>query len=411
MAVSFSLSPEQEQLKKVARQFAEAHLRDLAEAVRAERDPARRAELARPAFRAAVEAGFLKGLIPVPFGGAAGSGIDAAILIEEWASHSPDFVISMAGPLIALVPVYQVGTPEQVRRFVAPFLADTGTPVAAMAYSEPGGSANFDAPAPAEGTRTTAEPDGDHYVLNGRKAWASHLPGWDGDGPDIMTVVCRAPGGVSLIVAEREHLAGHIDVEHLYDLPGLRGCLTARIRLRDVRVPRTNLLGAEGQGVELTRNAFVGSGASIGTFSVAAMRQAFDVAYRFATTEHRGGAVPIIEHQAVSDVLADAKARIEAARLVAWRGLDAALSGDPHGLEWALHAKIFGSETAVAVINDLIRVVGVSAYDTDFPLMRYLDEALAYPVIEGSNIGVRRRQIQSLFTAAGYDPLAASGMA
>jgi nitroalkane oxidase len=411
VAVSFSLSPEQEQLKKVARQFAEAHLRDLAEAVRAERDPARRAELARPAFRAAVEAGFLKGLIPVPFGGAAGSGIDAAILIEEWASHSPDFVISMAGPLIALVPVYQVGTPEQIERFVAPFLADTGTPVAAMAYSEPGGSANFDAPAPAEGTRTTAEPDGDHYVLNGRKAWASHLPGWDGDGPDIMTVVCRAPGGVSLIVAEREHLAGHIDVEHLYDLPGLRGCLTARIRLRDVRVPRTNLLGAEGQGVELTRNAFVGSGASIGTFSVAAMRQAFDVAYRFATTEHRGGAVPIIEHQAVSDVLADAKARIEAARLVAWRGLDAALSGDPHGLEWALHAKIFGSETAVAVINDLIRVVGVSAYDTDFPLMRHLDEALAYPVIEGSNIGVRRRQLQSLFTAPGYDPLAASGMA
>lgn len=411
MAVSFSLSPEQEQLKKVARQFAEAHLRDLAEAVRAEPDPARRAELARPAFRTAVEAGFLKGLIPVPFGGAAGSGVDAAILIEEWASHSPDFVISMAGPLIALVPVYQVGTPEQIRRFVAPFLADTGTPVAAMAYSEPGGSANFDAPTPAEGTRTTAEQDGDHYVLNGRKAWASHLPGWDGDGPDIMTVVCRAPGGVSLIVAEREHLAGHIDVEHLYDLPGLRGCLTARIRLRDVRVPRANLLGAEGQGVELTRNAFVGSGASIGTFSVAAMRQAFDVAYRFATTEHRGGAVPIIEHQAVSDVLADAKARIEAARLVAWRGLDAALSGDPHGLEWALHAKIFGSETAVAVINDLIRVVGVSAYDTDFPLMRYLDEALAYPVIEGSNIGVRRRQVQTLFTAAGYDPLAASGMA
>lgn len=410
MAVSFSLSPEQEQLKKMARQFAEAHLRGLAEAVRAEPDPARRADLARPVFERAVAAGFLKGLIPVPFGGAAGSGVDAAILIEEWAAHSPDFVISMAGPLIALVPVYQVGTPEQVERFVAPFLADTGAPVAAMAYSEPGGSANFDAPAPAEGTRTTAEPDGDHYVINGRKAWASHLPGWDGDGPDVMTIVCRAPGGVSLIVAEREHLAGHIEVEHLYDLPGLRGCLTAQVRLRDVRVPRANLLGAEGQGAELTRNAFVGSGASIGTFSVAAMRQAFDVAYRFATTERRGGAVPIIEHQAVSDVLADVKARIEAVRLLSWRGLDAALSGDPHGLEWALHAKVFGSETAVAVINDLIRVVGVSAYDTGFPLFRYLNEALAYPVIEGSNIGVRRRQMQSLFASTGYDPLAASGM-
>lgn len=410
MSVSFSLSPEQEQLKHGARQFAEANLRGLADAVRAEPDPLRRAGLARPVFEKAVEAGFLKGFIPVPFGGAASSGVDAAILIEEWAAHSPDFVISMAGPLIALAPVYEVGTPEQVARFVAPFLADRGAPVAAMAYSEPGGSANFDAPAPAEGTRTTAVPDGDHWVVNGRKAWASHLPGWDGDGPDVMTIVCRTPGGVSLVVAEREHLAGHIEVEHVYDLPGLAGCLTARITLRDVRVPRENLLGAEGQGVALTRNAFVGSGASIGTFAVAAMRQAFDVAHRFAASEKRGGTVPILDHQAVSDVLADAKSRIEAVRLLSWRALDAALSQHPSALEWALHAKVFGSETGVAVITDLMNVVGVTAYDTNFPLLRYLNEALAYPVIEGSNIGVRRRQMQELLRAEGYDPLSASGM-
>jgi len=410
VSVSFSLSPEQEQLKHGARQFAEANLRDLADAVRAEPDPRLRAGLARPVFKKAVEAGFLKGFIPVPFGGAASSGVDAAILIEEWAAHSPDFVISMAGPLIALAPVYEVGTPEQIARFVAPFLADHGAPVAAMAYSEPGGSANFDAPAPAEGTRTTAVPDGAHWVINGRKAWASHLPGWDGDGPDVMTIVCRTPGGVSLIVAEREHLAGHIEVEHVYDLPGLAGCLTARVTLRDVRVPRENLLGAEGQGVTLTRNAFIGSGASIGTFAVAAMRQAFDVAYRFAVSETRGGAVPIIDHQAVSDVLADAKNRIEAVRLLSWRALDAALSQHPSALEWALHAKIFGSETGVEVITALMSVVGVSAYDTDFPLLRYLNEALAYPVIEGSNVGVRRRQMQELFRGASYDPLSASGM-
>ncbi|MBW0120679.1 acyl-CoA dehydrogenase family protein [Pseudonocardia oceani] len=410
MSVSFSLSPEQVQLKKAARAFAEAHLRDLAAAVRAEPDPARRAALARPAFERAVEAGFLKGFVPVPFGGAATGGVDAAVLIEEWAAHSPDFVISMAGPLIALAPVYEVGTPEQIRRFVAPFLADSGAPVAAMAYSEPGGSANFDAAAPAEGTRTTAVHDGDDYVINGRKAWASHLPGWDGDGPDVMTIVCRAPGGVSLVVAEREHLAGRIEVEEVYDLPGLRGCLTARVRLVDVRVPRANLLGEEGQGVALTRNAFVGSGASIGTFAVAAMREAFDVAHRFATTEKRGGAVPIIEHQSVADLLADAKSRIEAVRLLSWRALDAALSGHPSGLEWALHAKVLGSETGVEVITKLMGVVGVSAYDERFPLVRYLDDALAYPVIEGSNTGVRRRQLQELLRTPGYDPLAASGM-
>ncbi|GAA4902147.1 butyryl-CoA dehydrogenase [Actinomycetospora succinea] len=408
MAVSFLLSPEQEQLKAAARGFAEEHLGDLAAAVRAEPDPLTRALLARPVFEKAVGQGFLKGLIPAPVGGAASSGVDAAIFIEEWAAKSPDFVISMAGPLIALAPVYEAGTPEQVARFVAPFLADSGAPVAAMAYSEPEGSANFHTPT---GTRTTAVPDGDHYVINGRKAWASHLSGWDGDGPDLMTIVCRAPGGVSLLVAEREHLAGRIEVEEHYDLPGLRGCLTSRVRLHDVRVPRANLLGAEGQGVALTRNAFFPSGASIGIFAVAAMREAFDIAYRFATTETRGGPVPIIEHQAVSDVLADAKGRIEAVRLLAWRALDAVMAQHPSAPELALHAKVVGSETGVDVVNDLVKLVGVTAYDANFPIVGHLHEALAYPVIEGSNIGVRRRQLQDLFRTPGWDPLAASGMA
>ncbi|MGY1671426.1 acyl-CoA dehydrogenase family protein [Geodermatophilus sp. SYSU D00710] len=411
MTVSFTLTPEQEQLKAVARRFAEEHLRDLAAAVRAEPDPLTRAVLARPVFEKAVTAGFLRGLIPVPFGGTASSGVDAAIFIEEWATRSPDFVISMAGPLIALAPVYEAGTPEQIERFVAPFLVDHGAPVAAMAYSEPGGSANFDAPAPAEGTRTTAELDGDEWVVNGRKAWASHLSGWDGDGPDVMTIVCRTPGGISLVVAERAQLAGRIEVEEHYDLVGLRGCLTSRIRLHDVRVPRGNLIGAEGQGVALTRSAFLGSGASIGTFAVAAMRAAFDVAHRFALTEKRGGAVPIIEHQAVADVLADAKGRIEAVRLLSWRALDAVLSQHPSALELALHAKVLGSETGVAVINDLVKIVGVSAYDRSFPLMDLLADALAYPIIEGSNTGVRRRQLHGLLRRPDYDPLAASGMA
>jgi nitroalkane oxidase len=411
MTVSFLLSPEQEQLKAAARGFAENHLRELAAAVRAEPDPLTRALLVRPVVEKAVAAGFLKGLIPAPFGGAASSGVDAAIFLEEWAAEMPDFIISIGGPLIALAPVYQVGTPEQVERFVRPFLVDSGTPVAAMAFSEPEGSANFDAEGPGQGVRTTAVSDGDDWVINGRKAWASHLCGWDGDGPDLMTIVCRAPGGISLIVAEREHLAGKIEVEEYYDLPGLKGALTTRVRLNDVRVPRGNLLGAEGQGAELTRTAFLPSGASIGIFATAAMRQAFDVAYQFARTETRGGPVPIIAHQAVSDVLADAKGRIEAVRLLAWRALDAVISQHPSGPELALHAKIFGSETAVDVINNLIKIVGVTAYDQNFPIVRHLMDALSYPIIEGSNTGMRRRQLQTLFRTPGYDPLSASGMA
>lgn len=410
MAISFTLTNEQEQLKQVARSFAREHLRPLMAAVSQETDPLQRALLFRPVMEKAVQAGFLKSLIPAPFGGMASSGVDAAIFIEELASESPDFMISMAGPLIALAPVYEVGTPEQITRFVAPFLADKGAPLAAMAYSEPGGSANFDAEAPAEGVRTRAVLDGDEWVINGSKAWASHLGGWDGDGPDLMTIVCRTDKGVSLIVAEREHLRGHIDVDEYYDLPGLRGCLTTRVTLRDLRVPQGNLLGTEGDGVRLTRNAFQASGASIGTFSVAAMRQAFGIALRFAQAEKRGGLLPIIEHQAVSDILADAKGKLEAVRLLSWSALDAVISGRPGASELALHAKIFGSETGLDVINDLIKAVGVIAYDTNFPMLRHLMDVLAYPIIEGGNVGVRRRQLQAMMSDPAYDPLAASGL-
>ena len=101
------------------------------------------------------------------------------------------------------------------------------------------------------------------------------------------------------------------------------------------------------------------------------MRQAFDVAYHYALANKRGGAVPIIAHQSVADVLADAKSRIEAVRLLAWRALDAVIAQDPAGPELALHAKIFGSETGVEVITRLMNVVGVQAYDSNFPLMAY----------------------------------------
>lgn len=411
MSVSFALSPEQQQLKANVRAFAAGVLRPIMQEVRGTQDPLERSLLLRPAVETAVQAGMLKALIPQPFGGTATNGVDAAIFVEEVAVEAPDFFITMAGPLIALAPVYEAGTPEQIARFVSPFLADAGAPVAAMAFSEPDGSANFGAPAPAAGVLTTAVPDGDEWVINGRKAWASLLPGWDGDGPDIMTVVCRTPGGVSLIVAEREHLAGHIEVEEYYDLAGLSGCMTARVRLVDVRVPKSNLVGAEGDGVRLTLNAFMASGASIGSFATAAARAAWQVAYEFASTQSRGGVGPILEHQAVADVLAETKGKIEAMRLLSWRALDAVIAQDPAGAELALHSKVFGSETGQQVVNDLIKVVGVSAYDANFPLLRHALDAMAYPIIEGSNIGVRRRQLQEMMLAEGYDPLSAAGLA
>lgn len=137
------------------------------------------------------------------------------------------------------------------------------------------------------------------------------------------------------------------------------------------------------------------------------MRAAFEFALDFARTERRGGVDPIIEHQAVGYALADAKTAIEATRSLCWRACQAVDAQSRSAQELAIEAKIHGSETAVRVVTDLMRVVGIESYDHALPLGRLLRDALALPVFGGGNIGVRRRQLHAIMKRPEYDPLAA----
>jgi butyryl-CoA dehydrogenase len=141
------------------------------------------------------------------------------------------------------------------------------------------------------------------------------------------------------------------------------------------------------------------------------MRAAFEFALHFARTERRGGIHSIIEHQAVGYALADAKTAIESARYLNWRACHAVDTQSPAADELAIQAKIYGSETAVRVITDLMRVVGVDSYDHELPLGRLLQDALALPIFDGGNMGIRRRQLHAMLKQPNYDPLLASGAA
>jgi hypothetical protein len=114
------------------------------------------------------------------------------------------------------------------------------------------------------------------------------------------------------------------------------------------------------------------------------LRAAFDFALRFARTEARGGAAPIIAHQAFGYALADAKAAIEVVRSLSLRAAHAFDMRAPGTLELALHAKVFGPETAVRVIADLMWVVGIDSYDRNLPLGDLLQDALAFTSDKGA---------------------------
>jgi nitroalkane oxidase len=414
MAIDFTLTPEQRELQRASREFAQEVLR---EARRAEllATPEERFLATRPAYEAMVAAGYLRKCIPAGAGGENAGLIDMAILAEEFYSVNASVTLTMLGTVLGLLPILLGGTPDQCQRLLVPFLKTGGAPLAGFCSSEPGGSANSGSPPPGEGVRTTARREGDTWVINGRKKWVSSATGWNREGADVLCVVCRtdatAPSNEAISIISVEGPVKGLVFERAIDTIGHRGHLVPQFGLQNVAAPHHNLLGQEGTGLALTAAAFTGTAALVGIFGVALMRAAFEFALHFAQTEKRGGVHPIIEHQAVGYALADAKTTIEAARYLSWRACHAVDTQSPGADELAIEAKIFGSEAAVRVITDLMRVVGVDSYDHEAPFARLLQDALALPIFDGGNMGVRRRQLHMMFRQGSYDPLAASGAA
>ena len=377
--------------------------------------PEQRFAATRLAYEAMIAAGFLRKCIPESAGGESAGLIDTAIMAEELYAVNASVTLTLIGTFLGLLPVLIGGTAGQRNRVLPRFLARAGAPLAGFCATEPGGSANVASPAPGEGVRTTARFSAGAWTIEGRKSWVSSATGWDGKGADVLCVLCRtdpaapADRGISVMLVERP--ASGLVLERAIDAVGHRAHLLPQFRFDAVGVPGDGVLGSVGGGLALTAACFTGAAALVGVFAVALMRAAFEFTLEFARRERRGGIHPIIEHQAVGYALADAKMAIEAVRCLSWRACRAVDLQEPGAEELAIEAKIFGTETAVRVVSDLMRVVGIESYDRALPLGRLLQDALALPLFGGGNVGVRRRRLHAILQRPDYDPLAAGGAA
>ena len=412
MAIDFRLTGRQRELQLQSRRFAREMLLPALEA-EALPTPEERFAATKPAYEAMIAAGFLRKCIPFSAGGESAGLTDTAIMAEELYAVNASVTLTLIGTVLGLLPLLIGGTEQQRARLLRPFLKQAGAPLAGFCATEPGGSANAASPPPGEGVRTTATLRGDRWIIEGRKSWVSSATGWDRKGADVLTVLCRtdpdAPPerGISIMVVERP--ASGLVFEHAINSIGHRAHLLPQFNFKGIDVSRENVLGSLGSGLALTAACFTGAAALVGIFAVALMRAAFEFTLAFARTERRGGIHPIVEHQAVGYALADAKTAIEATRWLCWRACQAVDAQSPAAQELAIEAKVHGSETAVRVLTDLMRVVGVESYDHALPLGRLLRDALALPLFGGGNIGVRRRQLHAILKRPEYDPLITIG--
>ncbi|HZE67888.1 MAG TPA: acyl-CoA dehydrogenase family protein [Sporichthyaceae bacterium] len=405
--MGIELTDRQRELRTRARAVARSVLRE-ARAAEQLATAEERFLATRPAYEQLIAAGFLRACLPTADGGDNESLLDTAVLMEELYAENPSVALTLLATVLGVQPVLAGGDQEQRKRLLAPFLETSGAPLAAFCSTEPGGSANPAAPPPGEGVRTRAVRAGDQWVINGRKKWVSSATGWQRDGADLLTVLCRtaedAPpgGGISMLAVVNP---SGVTLDRVIETSGYRAHLLPEFTFHDVATPAENLLGAEGGGLPLAGASFLGATAVVGLLGVALLRAAFEHTLHFARTERRGGTVPILEHQAVGYALADAKTSIEAVRALSLRACAAVDAGHPARVELAGHAKVFGSETAVRVITDLMRVVGVDSYDDLDPLNGLLQDALVLPLFAGGNLGVRRRALHALLLNPDYDSL------
>lgn len=155
------------------------------------------------------------------------------------------------------------------------------------------------------------------------------------------------------------------------------------------------------------------SAAIVGAMGVGIMRAAFEAALKFSKEDSRGGTVKIIERQGVGERLIDIKLKVDAARAMTWRAF-ALLESQEEGLTWeqrleaALEAKIWSSDAAPKAVVEAMSVVGVQSYAKEKVFPRLLEDAVCMPLFDGGNVGVRRRQLETIFWRDDYQPWAGS---
>jgi nitroalkane oxidase len=415
VAIGFVLSDSQLELQQTARQFAEQVLRPIVDKIDRAADAWEAFLASREAFRQLALAGFTKSFIPAEYGGAGLPTLDLAIAAEELSRVDLNVPTTMLGQGLALYPVIHYGTPEQKERFLRPFANDAeGDLLAAYAFTDVAGGANFDSPDPAGGMQTIARRDGDQWVITGEKHFAVNGTGWDKTGCHLYTVICRtdpaAGADQALAVIAVPGSSPGISVVDVYDKLGHRGVVTPRVDFDQVRVPVGNLIGQPGRtGMRVFAEAFSWTAALIGAACVGTMRAAFEYALDFARTEKRLGTVPVIEHQNVGFMLADVKMRIEACRYLTWKACHDFDRTGGRAQELAIMTKVYCSEAATAAVYDCMRVVGVTSYTKDLtPLERIMRDALVFPLYDGSNQGIRRRQLHQMLRQPGYDSMLAA---
>ncbi len=373
--VSFALSEEQQMLEAMTREFVANEVIPAAE--HHDRDGLYPTEIAAKAF----ELGLMNITIADAYGGGDLGHMEEAIITEELAYGCAGMAISMTVNNLSSVPIQIGGTEEQKQKWLGMLTEEHCT--ASYCLSEP------DAGSDAAGLRTTAVLQGDHYVINGTKAWVS-----GGAHSRFFTLFATTdPGsgyeGITCFVIPAD--AEGVEIGKKEDMMGQRASNTVFINFQEVKVPVENRIGDEGKGFQIAMKTFDRTRPGVAAAAVGIGRRALEESVRYAQ-ERKAFGKPIARQQAIQFMLADMARDVEAARLLTYQSAWMIDQGTRNTKQCSM-AKCFAGDMAMRVSTDAVQVFGGYGYSKEYPVEKLMRDAKVMQIYEGTN------QIQRIIIA------------
>jgi len=367
-AVNFKLTEDQQSIRDLARNFAESELKPY----RLEWDEEQHFPM--EAFKKMAELGFLGTLVSPEYGGAGLGAAETSIIIEEIARVDPSVALSVAAHNGLCSSHIRMFASDEIKQKYLPALA-RGEVLGAWGLTEP--SAGSDA----GGTRTTAVRDGDSYIINGSKNFITH--GTVGDTTIIMAVTDPSQGarGISAFVLDKSMPGFHASKKE--NKVGMRCSDTSSLVMENVRVPRSHLIGNEGEGFIQALQVLDGGRISIAALSVGTAQGAFEAAIQYAQVREQFGK-PIAQQQATQFKLAQMAMKIDAARFLTMKAAFLRDAGEPFSKAASI-AKLFASETAVDVSEEAVQIHGGYGYIKEYPVEKFWRDSKLLTIGEGTS--------------------------
>ena len=373
--MDFSLSDEQQHLRRTVREFAEGeiapHVMEWDEA----------SQFPAEIIPKLAEMGFLGVIFSEKYGGAGMGYVEYAIIIEELSRVDGSIgIIVAAHNSLCTNHIFKFGTEAQKQKYVTPLAQ--GKKLGCWSLTEP------EAGSDAGGTRTVAKRQGDCWVLDGAKTFTTNGHHADVCVAMAVTDASKKHHGISAFIIEKG-TPGFRPGKKENKL-GLRASDTSEVVFTDCRVPAENLLGEEGEGFVNSLQILDGGRISIASLGLGMAQGAYECSVRYAKQRKQFGK-PISDFQAIQFKLADMAAQIDAARLLtyraAWLADRAIASGDPDAriTRESSMAKLYAGEAAVRVANEAVQIHGGYGFTKDYPAEKFYRDVKLCTIGEGTS--------------------------